>query len=395
MSPAPNPRPGDVPAQEIPDDPRLLQAVQEYLDELEAGRRPNRQDLLRRYSDLAEPLARCLDGLELVHHAAVKEKSAAGIAAGPAKAGESLPANPLGDFQIVREIGRGGMGIVYEAVQLSLGRRVALKVLPFAATFDAKHLQRFRNEAQAAAQLHHTNIVPVYWVGSERGVHFYAMQLIEGLSLATVIRQLRQQAGRPVPEEDPGKHTARPERRSRSQATASYRGPEPAAEEAPGPDTVAQLSPGLSTQRSGKGREFFRTAARLVVQAAEALEHAHQMGIVHRDIKPGNLLVDGQGRLWVTDFGLAQFRADAGLTQTGDVLGTLRYMSPEQASGQRVLLDHRTDVYSLGATLYELLTLRPAVDGKDRAEILRKITFEEPATPRSVAGKAGWRVSSS
>src|SRR5207253_1255433 len=110
-----------------------------------------------------------------------------------AAAGDGVPANPLGDFQIIREIGRGGMGIVYEALQLSLGRRVALKVLPFAATFDAKHLQRFQNEARAAAQLHHTNIVPVYGVGCERGVHYYAMQLIEGQSLATLIHEIKRE----------------------------------------------------------------------------------------------------------------------------------------------------------------------------------------------------------
>ena len=131
-------------------------------------------------------------------------------------------------------------------------------------------------------------------------------------------------------------------------------------------------------------QEFFRTAARFIVQAAEALEHAHQFGIVHRDIKPANLLVDVHGRLWITDFGLAQFHADAGLTQTGDIVGTLRYMSPEQASGQRVLLDHRTDIYSLGATLYELVTLEPIFPGQNRQELLHRIINEEPRPPRAL-----------
>jgi serine/threonine protein kinase len=370
-------------APEIPDDPVLLQAVQEYLGELEAGRRPSRQDFLRRYPAVAEPLARCLDGLDLVHHAAGRDRPPPA----PAPA-EAPPAKTLGDFQIVREIGRGGMGIVYEAVQLSLDRPVALKVLPFAATFDAKHLQRFRNEAHAAAQLHHTNIVPVYAVGAERGVNFYAMQLIEGQSLAVVIRQLRQEAGRPTPEDDEGRRTARP---PGSQATASLPPPEPAAHAvragpppAVGTETIARLSPVVTTQRSAKHREGFRTAARLMLQAAEALEYAHQMGIVHRDIKPANLLVDARGVLWITDFGLAQFRADAGLTQTGDVLGTLRYMSPEQASGQRVLLDHRTDVYSLGATLYELVTLEPIFPGQNYQRLLHQILHDEPRAPRAV-----------
>jgi tetratricopeptide (TPR) repeat protein len=135
---------------------------------------------------------------------------------------------------------------------------------------------------------------------------------------------------------------------------------------------------------STRNRQYVRAAARLALQAAEALDHAHTRGILHRDIKPANLLLDAEGRLWVTDFGLAQVRGDDRLTLSGDVLGTLRYMSPEQALGRRVVVDGRTDVYSLGVTLYELLTLRPAVDGRDRAEILRRIADGEPSPLRKV-----------
>ncbi len=142
--------------------------------------------------------------------------------------------------------------------------------------------------------------------------------------------------------------------------------------------TATQPIAGLSTERSTRPPEYFRTVARLGIQAAEALDYAHQMGIVHRDVKPANLLVDAAGRLWVTDFGLAQIQSDARLTMTGDLVGTLRYMSPEQALAKRVVVDHRTDVYSLGATLYELLTLEPAFNGGDRQELLRQIAFEEP-----------------
>jgi serine/threonine protein kinase len=372
---------------DLPDDPRLMQAVKEYLHQLESGRRPDRQEVLGRYPDLATPLAQCLDGLELVHRAAIQEKrssgrsgSAAGKSAVSA-ATEAIPTNPLGDFKIVREIGRGGMGIVYEAVQMSLGRRVALKVLPFAATLEPKYLQRFHHEAQAAALLHHTNIVPVYAVGSERGVHFYAMQLIEGQALDAVVRQVRQETGRGNARNDPSSRVVKSA--PRGQDTVSYerltRPREPSSRE-----TVTPVSMALSTQRSQKCVDFFRTAARFVVQAAEALEYAHQFGIIHRDIKPANLLVDTHGRLWITDFGLAQFHADASLTQTGEIVGTLRYMSPEQASGQRILLDHRTDVYSLGATLYELATLEPIFPGRTRHELLRQILHEEPRPPRMV-----------
>jgi eukaryotic-like serine/threonine-protein kinase len=368
-----------IEADDIPDDPRLLEAVQEFLAELEAGKRPNRQLFLKRYPDIAQPLAECLAGLDLVHKAALST----GSQVPPATAlRDETPRDPLGDFQIEREIGRGGMGIVYEATQLSLGRRVALKVLPFAATLDAKHLQRFRNEATAAAQLHHTNIVPVYAVGCERGVHYYAMQLIDGQSLAAIIDQVRERTPQPRAK------TASVPRVPRTQVDAPSGG-----EAAPGRsavnrgpvlETLSPFSAALSTQRLSRHLEFFRAAANLVRQAADAVEHAHQCGIVHRDIKPANLLVDAHGRLWITDFGVAQFHAQAGLTQTGDMVGTLRYMSPEQAAGQRVLLDHRTDIYALGATLYELTTLQPIFSGQTRAELLNQILHQEPRAPRAV-----------
>src|SRR4051812_6003027 len=178
------------------EDPRLISAVREYMALLEAGVHPHRQEFLARYPEIATELAACLDGLAFVHSAAAQMQTP-GTNANVDE--ESATARPLGDFKLIREIGRGGMGVVYEAVQLSLGRRVAVKVLPFAATLDARHLQRFRNEAQAAAQLHHTNIVPVYAVGCERSVHFYAMQMIEGQSLADVIKDLRAAAENGAP----------------------------------------------------------------------------------------------------------------------------------------------------------------------------------------------------
>jgi serine/threonine protein kinase/lipoprotein NlpI len=290
---------------------------------------------------------------------------------GKATADGQPAAGVLGDFRILRELGRGGMGVVYEAEQLSIGRRVALKVLPFAAMLDHQQLNRFKNEARAAGTLDHPNILAIYAVGCERGVHYYAMQLIEGRSLAEIIAALKPGRSRSAWETSP---------------TSALPNVPVAADTAEGALSTIEVrnSAAFSSLPGFESREYFRTIARLGIQAAEALDHAHQSGILHRDIKPANLLLDDAGKLWITDFGLARIEADAGMTMTGDILGTLRYMSPEQALAKRVVVDHRSDIYSLGVTLYELLTLQPAFKGEDRHELLRQIAFDEPHKPRKV-----------
>jgi serine/threonine protein kinase/tetratricopeptide (TPR) repeat protein len=345
---------------------QLVQVLDAYLADRAAGKAPGVEELVARHPELAAELRECLASLEMIKAAVRAEPSGHGpdVPAGDGEARTGI----LGDYRILREVGRGGMGIVYEAWQISLGRRVALKVLPFAATLDTRHLQRFKNEAQAAAQLHHSHIVPVFAVGVERGVHYYAMQFIEGRTLAAVIDEMRQ-----GPDPDPMAAT-RLNPADDPHQTAPYL-------QTPAPTTVTARAH-ASTERSNKTTTFFRTAAQVTMQAAEALEHAHGLGVVHRDVKPANLLVDVRRHVWVTDFGLAQFGRDANLTVTGDLLGTLRYMSPEQASARRAVIDHRTDIYSLGATLCELLTLRPVFDGQDRQEILNQILNEEPTPPR-------------
>jgi WD40 repeat protein/serine/threonine protein kinase len=374
-------------------DARLAELIDELTARLQAGQPLDPEACLREHPEHAERLARLMPALQMLADASAA-RSPGGIAAadGEPLAGQHL--GELGDFRLLREIGRGGMGVVYEAVQISLNRRVALKVLPFAATLDPRQLQRFKNEAQAAAQLHHQHIVPVYGVGCERAVHFYAMQFIDGHTLATMIEQLRQFAGgddmqvasasavEAAASDLVSGKWAPPRRRPLSgEATGPYVPvPDPSAfspaERTPQPLALQ------STRPSTLKPAYWRTVANLGVQAAEALEHAHQLGVVHRDIKPANLLVDVRGSLWITDFGLAHCQSQAGLTLTGDLVGTLRYMSPEQALAKRVPVDHRTDLYSLGATLYELLTLQPAFGGSDRQELLRRIAFEEPAPPR-------------
>lgn len=337
------------------DDPRLTRAVEEYLAAERVGQQPSRDEFLARHSEIATELADCLDGLAFIQGVGPQVRDALGRLTDLGDPGDSPPpSDPLGDFRIVRELGRGGMGVVYEAEQLSLGRRVALKVLPFAAALDPNHLRRFRNEALAAAHLNHPHIVPVYGIGCERGVHYYAMQLVEGQTLAALIRELQTYGFGSSGASGGSDHVPR---------TALV----------PGADTLPLRAVGLSTERSHRSPTYVRAVATLAADAAEALEHAHQMGVVHRDIKPANLMLDGRGHVWVADFGLAQIRGGPDLTLTGDVIGTLRYMAPEQAAAKHDLVDHRADVYSLGVTLYELLTLTPAVAGQDRPEVLRRL----------------------
>jgi serine/threonine protein kinase/Flp pilus assembly protein TadD len=353
------PHPADE--QASPEEFELAQALETYLAALEAGQAPDPEHVLAQHPAIADRLRVCLASLRLV-------EGGAGSFAGPGPEAADSDAQPqvLGDFRIVRQVGRGGMGVVYEAEQVSLGRRVALKVLPLAGVLDGTQLQRFQNEARAAAGLHHSNIVPVYFVGCERGVHFYAMQFIDGQSLAAVLALLRQQATSGAGEG----------------AVAAAAPNVPAAALEVKGTASTQPAALLSTASGARGQEYFRAVAELGVQAAEALDYGHRVGVVHRDVKPANLLLDTAGRLWVTDFGLAHVQGAESLTATGELVGTLRYMSPEQALGKRMVIDHRTDVYSLGATLYELLTLRPAFDGSDRQELLRQIAFEEPVPPR-------------
>ncbi len=295
----------------------------------------------------------------------------------------------LGDFRIIRELGHGGMGIVYEAEQLSLRRRVALKILPMAGALQKRSLQRFHNEVRAAAMLAHPHIVSVYSVGEDRGIHHYSMQLIRGQSLAEVIQELakleseeRALNGDSISQiVSVGNRSTSSDVEHDSKLSAST---DEAFEDAP-EATEPELQRGTSTTPPhGMSTEFFRSVARLGTDAAHALQHAHEQGVLHRDIKPNNLMLDGDAKLYITDFGLARIESETGMTMTGGLVGTLRYMSPEQVLGKHQVTDHRSDIYSLGLTLYELLTLRPAFESENRQELLRLIASQEPEKPRSL-----------
>jgi serine/threonine protein kinase len=290
-------------------------------------------------------------------------------------ASHPLEQQQLGDFVIGREIGRGGMGVVYEAQQTSLNRRVALKVLSANVGLTSKAVQRFHREAEAAAKLHHTNIVPIYATGEQNGTHFYAMELIEGPSLDQVIRQLRQGAG------GDGTQRATPNPDAVDSTPLEITTPYAAIPGAPSPAS------GLSSSSLTSGSGYFDTVARMIAEVADALDYAHKQGVIHRDIKPSNLLLSPAGRLSVNDFGLARLLEQPGMTITGEMVGTPRYMSPEQITAGRVPVDHRTDIYSLGATLYELLTLRPPFLAEHRDQLLAQILQKEPTPPRKVNPK--------
>jgi serine/threonine protein kinase/WD40 repeat protein len=354
----------------------VAHVADEFAAELERGGNPDAEQYAGRHPQAANLLRQVLASVQMVRQSAASgDGSLTGTGAASAADPPGYETGVLGDFRLVREIGHGGMGVVYEAIQISLGRRVALKVLPFATALDPRHLQRFRNEAQAAAHLQHPNIVPIYAVSCDRGVHSYAMQYIDGQTLAGLIAELRRLAKR---EEHSSASSADRANDTNDRNCTSQIGNR---------KSSSRLASAFNTRHSfgaGASTAFYRGVAELAIQAADALDYAHQMGVTHRDVKPGNILLDAQGRLWIADFGLAQVRADSQLTATGDLLGTLRYMSPEQAQARRGILDHRTDIYSLGATLYELLTLRPPIDGNDRPELLRKLADEDPAPPTKI-----------
>lgn len=361
----------------------IVRALQEFQAAIDAGNPIDRSAMLARYPLIQDELSACLDGLELMRLSPV-DSSTGTKSDAKTSAQEPLrqvtPAATLGDFRIEREIGKGGMGVVYEAEQLSVGRKVALKVLPYAAMLDKRQVARFQNEARAAATLEHSNIVPVYFVGNERGVHFYAMRLIEGKNLAELLHELR---STPTGQQALlAKFKSGPEAKSHLPKNTESKHDET---EETIRNHLHNSSTNIATEKNARGKVYYQSIARLIKQAAEALAFAHSHGIIHRDIKPANILLDDLGDAWVTDFGLARIESSGSMTITGDLIGTLRYMSPEQTLAKQITVDHRSDVYSLGATLYELLTLEPLFHSDDRATLLKKISFDDPKPPSRIA----------
>ncbi len=370
---------------------RLDLLAEEFVERLRNGERPDISDYATRFPELQAEIRDLFPTLAMLEQAG-KEVS---------RSGDRLLSSPvvheyIADYRILREIGRGGMGIVYEAEHHEMRRRVALKLLPQELASNPLHLRRFRREARAAGGLHHTNIVPVFEVGQDKGIHYYSMQYIHGQSLDLVIAEMRRSAGNgnargtlgPVFGEgsQTDNHSIAERLLSGTQVSRHPADSDKTVVDSSGYglDTTAReasftSSAGEASSR-GRGGSVFLRIAGLGLQVADALAYAHGQGVLHRDIKPANLLLDASGTVWITDFGLARYD-EADLTRTGNIVGTLRYLAPERLNGQA---DARSDVYALGLTLYELCTLRPAFDENDRVQLVRQVTTENPVAPRKI-----------
>jgi serine/threonine protein kinase/WD40 repeat protein len=416
--------------------------VESFLQRYRRGEHPSVTEYVERYPELAERIRETFPALAMI-----EELGSGGEQAGSTALQELTGATcRVGDYRLLRVVGRGGMGVVYEAVQESLGRHVALKLLPHQKFRDERLRLRFEREARAAARLHHTNIVPVFGVGEHECQPYYSMQFIHGLGLDEVIKELwriksgestrelatpgqpgpakdvsaadiarsmltgglslfaaaptvaataggaaSKSAGRGVSEEGQVPHGASP--------LFTQAAPSPAPNPALTPSTTrlsdiftvsssdGSARPEMVCSTSASRRSsYWHCVARIGLQVADALDYAHKQGILHRDIKPSNLLLDTRETVWVTDFGLAKVtntdgEAAANLTQTGDLLGTLRYMPPEAFDGKS---DARGDIYALGLTLYEMLAFRPAFDERERSRLIKQVTSAEPARLRRI-----------
>ena len=297
------------------DDP-ALSILDAYLARLQSGEKPDRDALLREHPELSSAID-CLEALEMLAPPSDDCRE-------PGDAPEidaDLPRD-FGPYELIREVGRGGMGVVYEAKQKGLDRSVAVKMILAGNLASPEIVRRFQAEAKAAARLRHSNIVHIHDVGRVNGQDFFAMEYIDGQSLEQLI-------------------------------------------------VTGPAEPAL--------------AVRLIASVARAVEHLHRQGVLHRDLKPSNILIDGEGQPFVTDFGLAKvFTTDSQTTATGIIAGTPSYMAPEQASGRRAAVGAASDVYSLGAILYELLTGQPPFRAETALDTLMEVLSCDPPMPRKL-----------
>ena len=336
----------------------LEDIVEQFTAEIRAGQSPSVQQFVEQNPTHAEELPDLLSSVAMIE--GLKNYSPNSSVPDQQFIDIDVP-DFLGEYRIVREIGRGGMGIVFEAVHETLGRRVAIKVMTVGLISNTKHLERFHREAISAASLHHTNIASVFGAGEDNGLHFYVMEFIDGQSVSQILKgaaigldeTINLPAVSPPPTTPP------------SQPIAPNR-------------THDDLVIG-DEKITSKNR--YKWVADTGQQIADALAYAHEKNILHRDIKPANLVMDFHGTVWLTDFGLAKNIVDDALTKTGDIIGTPQYMAPESFSGN---YDCRSETYCLGLTLYEMATLNPAFQNSSPGRMMKAVTTSTPPAPKKV-----------
>lgn len=325
-----------------------------YLDRLRSGEAVDVNDFANQYPSIADDLREFLPMVAAMEDWKVQREFKSYRSPLP----EQFEITQLGDFRIVREIARGGMGVVFEAVQPMLNRRVAVKLLPWKFPRNSSWAEQFIREARTAAQLQHQNIVPVYSFGEHDQRYFYAMQFVRGIGLDKLIQGWDDNKG--IVDLDVLIERAHPSGNV---------------------EEIQRLQNNSSSNRRLLRHGSWIQIGKIATQIASAIRYAHRSGTLHRDIKPGNLLIDQQGKIWVTDFGLAMPQEKLYVEATGPLSGTLRYMAPEQFHGQG---DERSDLYAFGATLYELCTLKPLFHAKLKSQLITEIEAGRFVPPRQV-----------
>jgi len=331
-------------------DPRRVRAreqlevlASEFAEKSRQGQRPSIDEYVARYPQLEDRIRELFPMVAALEQWKTDRESELLRQQLP----DQFQLKQLGECRIIREIGRGGMGVVFEALEGRMERRVAVKLLPWRISLVSHRQERFENEARTIARLRHANIVPIYSFGRHEDYAYYVMQYVDSVSLARILDRLRESEVVSFADEI-------------REATRVEPG------DAPRPPEMTSTFMG----NRGLHRDSWKAMARIGVQVAQALRHAHRLGVLHNDVKPGNLLVDREGRVWVTDFGLAEDIDAERQTDDSRVTGTLRYMAPERFQGIRA---ETSDIYSLGVTLYELVTREVAFQTTERTQMLEKI----------------------
>ena len=376
-------------------DELLDKIVADYTRRIREGDTPKIDTYKRKYPSIADDIEDLLSSVAMIEGLKAETKNPESDAS-KTKNADLSGMKQLGDYVLIREVGRGGMGVVFEAVHQSLGRRVALKVMLEHELESEKQIARFRREAQAAAKLHHTNIVSVFGVGEANGYHYYVMEYIDGISLKSAVRSLTKE----VPF-SPNANEAQAQHQNHTigDGDVSTVGPDDnsellfaedidssvdsfdANEQSQATETSQILISDSSRATVYGDTDRYQWVGKIGSQVADALGYSHQMGILHRDIKPANLMLDEKGQVWITDFGLVKIADEKQITQTGAVLGTPQYLAPESLKGH---YDQQSETYCLGLSLYELATLKPAIAPGSHAEIFNRVIHETPAAPGSI-----------